>query len=383
MDRRGDSKVKSVLTKLQQLSFYVKQTSDDEEMIFRCPLHEDRRGHLYVSTENLEYICFKCGVRGKSFIKFLITHNRYLNNDDKLVLTDILSDLVLLSESEIHEQYDNVENEIDSVNNGTYQKIRLFHELIDLLNNHAKKNRQVIYRYFSSTRHIIDRNYIDELINNGYVLFYSKELFTTVSSYIESIFNKKMIRIDQAIVLTTPGSGILQFRVLDKNVDNRLRYYTLKLKEINPNVFYIGNIRNPQTCIVVEGIFDAIKLNYLFKEHMDNYIIVALMGKNNVNSITEIRNLLNNVSVYVIALDMDVSVGDIISVYNVINNKVNNRKDKMVYVLTKRSNNVTDKDFDGITDFNEFKEKFVLVNYTKYTTGVWKLSNLFDVVEED
>lgn len=382
MDGRGDSKVKSML--IQQLSFYVKQTSDGNEMIFRCPLHEDRRGHLYVSTENLEYICFKCGIKGRNFIKFLITHNKYLTDSDKLVLTDILSDLVLSSESEIHEQYDNVKNGIDSVNNGTYQKIRLlFHELIDLLNNHAKKNRQVIYRYFADTRRITDKNYIDELINNKYILFYSKELFTTVSSYIESIFNKKMIRIDQAIVLTTPGSGILQFRVLDKNVDNRLRYYTLKLKEINPNanVFYIGNIRNPQICIVVEGIFDAIKLNYLFKEHIDNYIIVALMGKNNVNSITEIRNLLSNVSIYIIALDMDVSVGDIKSVYNVIN-KVNS-KDKNVYVLTKRSNNVTDKDFDNITDFNEFKEKFILVNYTKYVTGVWKLSNLFDVVEEE
>lgn len=375
-----DMKQSTLLTKLQRLSFYTKQTSDGDEMIFRCPLHEDKRGHLYVSTD-LEYICFKCGIKGRNFIKFLITHNKYLTDGDKLVLTDILSDLVLSSESEIHEQYDNVENEIDSVNNGTYQKIRLFHELIDLLNNHAKKNRQVIYRYFSDTRRITDKNYIDELINNGYILFYSKELFTTVSSYIESIFNKKMIRIDQAIVLTTPGSGILQFRVLDKNVDNRLRYYTLKLKEINPNVFYIGNTRNPQTCIVVEGIFDAIKLNYLFKEHMDNYIIVALMGKNNVNGLTEIRNLLNNVSVYIIALDMDVSIGDVKSVYNVIN-KVNS-KDKNVYVLTKKSNNVTDKDFDNITDFNEFKEKFILVNYTKYVTGVWKLSNLFDVVEEE
>ena len=383
MDRRGDSKVKSMLTKLQQLSFYVKQTSSGDEMIFRCPLHEDRRGHFYVSTENLEYICFKCGIKGRNFIKFLITHNKYLTDSDKLVLTDILSNLVLSSESEIHEQYDNVKNEIDSVNNRTYQKIRLFHELIDLLKNQAKKNRQVIYRYFTDTRSITDKHYIDELINNGYILFYSKELFTTVSSYIETIFDKKMIRIDQAIVLTTQGSGILQFRVLDKNVDNRLRYYTLKLKEINPNVnvFYIGNTRNPQTCIVVEGIFDAIKLNYLFKEHMDNYIIVALMGKNNVNSLIGIRNLLSNVSVYIIALDMDVSVGDIKSVYNVIN-KVNS-KDKNVYVLTKRSNNVTDKDFDNITDFNEFKEKFILVNYTKYVTGVWKLSNLFDVVEEE
>jgi hypothetical protein len=368
-----------VSRKLQQLSFYVKKTSDGQEMIFRCPLHEDKRGHLYVSI-NLEYICFKCGVKGNNFIKFLINHNNYLNDNDRLILTNILSDLVL-SKSQTHEQYEENENKIDNMNT-SYQKIRLFHELTDLLKNYAQKNKRIIYKYFSDARNITDKTYINNLIEQGYILFYSKELYPTVNSYIGSIFNRKMIYVNQAIVLTLPNSGILQFRVLDKDVENHIRYYTLKLKEIKPNIFYIGDTRNPQTCIIVEGIFDAIKVDYLFREYMDNYVIVALMGKGNVNTITEIQNLLYNVSVYIIALDTDVSIDDVKRVYTVIN-KINNKNKPIVYVLAKKGNNIVDKDFDNIRDFNEFKKKFILVNYTKYVTNVWKLSSLFDVDNEN
>ncbi len=367
--------MENITTKLQQLTFYVKQTSDKNEMIFRCPLHEDRHGHLYVSS-NLEYICFKCGVKGNNFLKFLLKHNSYLDNNDKQILIDILSNLML---SETHEHEDTVRNdekeqEIDE------QKVRLFHELKILLKNYTKRNKQIIYKYLSDTRNITDRDYIDDLIEQGYILFYSKKLYRTVNNYTKSIFGKKMIYVNQAIGLTVPNSGMLQFRVIDK--DTNIRYYILKSKEISPNTsFYIGNTRNPQTCIIVEGIFDAIKLDYLLREHMDNYIVVALTGKTNVNTIIELQNLLRyNVSVYIIALDMDVDMYDIKRVYNKINEN-NQNMTPHVYVLTKKNNDVTDKDFDNIHNFDEFKKKFVLVNYVKYITNIWKLSNLFDVEE--
>jgi len=363
--------------KLQRLSFYVKQTSDNKEMIFRCPLHDDRRGHLYVSTDTTEYICFKCGTRGKNFIKFLVQNNDFLNDKDKIIVFDILSDL-LLETKDIDDSIKNIKKLDNQKDNQKFQKIRLFNELIDILKNHGQINKHIIYKYFSDTRNITDKNYIDDLIEQGYILFYSKELYQVVNEYVETIFNKKMIYINQAIGLTVPNGGILQFRTIDKDINNHLRYYTLKLKEVTPNIFYIGDTRNPNTCIIVEGVFDAIKLDYLFRKHMDSYLIIALLGKNNVNAIVELQNILQHVSVYVIALDMDTNTNDIKRVYNTII-KVSKNEKQMVYVLTRKGTDVINKDFDNIRDFNEFKNKFILVNYTKFVTNVWKLSTLFDV----
>lgn len=157
-------------TFIQELSKYLDYVRENEkEVVFRCPLHEDRRGHLYVEKISLKYICFKCGVKGRNIIKFILNH--FNNVDSNILMTLLQNNNTSIPDSE-HNKTVNLQEHL--------QLIELLRQLNDM---------ELLRTYLKVIRKITDKNYIEYFLSD--VLFYIPSLTSQLVEVIAKLYNIK------------------------------------------------------------------------------------------------------------------------------------------------------------------------------------------------
>lgn len=356
------------------MNIYVNE--NEKEYIFRCPLHEDKRGHLYVSKRDGKYICFKCGTKGHNILMFFLKHQDLLTENDNSITTKLINQMFSGINGEKSETNREILNRVDE--NAIRKLTTLYKELRYELTKNAVNNVERIIEYLQTKRKIYDVDYINELLEKDTFGYHEVDMknHKKVQMLLKEIYGKPVLY-RESIAVFLENFGI-QFRYIDDG-QYKSKYMTFVLKDVS-NVFktleyhryfMIDRSHNPLPIIfIVEGVFDGIKLDYLLQQSntLTSYKIISILGKTNVKTL----QLIKPTNMYIISLDSDVTKSDIINVYNNLP-KLENTK---VYVM--RITNPKYKDFDEMEDLQDFKKNTELVQFEKYITDLWKLQKFFD-----
>ncbi len=346
---------------------FIKKTSTNE-LIFRCPICGDSKkeynGHLYVEEESLNYICFKCGIKGKSIIQLLINlinensiecdinDKRYLNK----YLIKIVSDNLVKS---------NIEKEKFEIMEEVIIEEHIEEEMIEYLTKKRSMEEQFVidsmYIPYLQKRFKGIEFFLKELIEtNRLYLYYSKEIRYNKNYKPSTLLNRLYFNL---------GNGIFMSREIDKELEKDTKFkkyvfYTPKNSKVKIPPFILNNNKEINTLYLVEGVFDCIKLFCFIKDDVDNVGVMSLNGKFVTNHIMSIINTYNNLLNVMYFPDSDVKDNEI---EDTINHFKRNIFNKNINLLIGKIDDSRYKDI-GEFERKEHLKKIIITTSNQYQT---------------
>jgi len=334
---------------------FIKYT--DKEIIFRCPICGDSKnpyhGHFYIQNEEPhKFICFKCNTRGNDIVQFLLNLNKDIDLNDKQYL---LRYLMSKKKKNINNSEEYV-NQYENLNFDLLKKLTRYRP--DTIEIETMKKVYGDYLY----SRIPDKNHIDYLISKKIIIpFYSSEEHKINSYSPDIILNRIYFKVNNSIFISRQVSKHLELNDIfkkQKYVIYRPKNYEGSIPpfEMKSDVVYTTN---PITLFLVEGVFDAIILDYFLKiTHSSNYIIHTINTKviKQINLDYIKQNGIFNV---VFIPDSDVSLKDIQTSVNKILRLDNNIN---VFIGKNESDYKDVGEFKSIEDFKNIK----IMNHEKF-----------------
>jgi len=337
---------------------FIKTT--DKEIIFRCPICGDSKnpyhGHFYVQNEEPHrYLCFKCNTRGNDIVQFILNLKKDIDLNDKQYLLKYL-----MSKKKSSKHYNNeIPQTFDISNFDLFNKLKSYK--MDSIEEKTIKN---IYMKYLLER-IPDENYIYELIDKEIIIpFYSSKEYKINSFSPDIILNRIYFNVNDSVLISRQVNKHLELNDIFKNQ----KYVIYRPKNYEGSIppfemKSVVDVSKPITLFLVEGVFDAIILNYfLLKSGSKNFIVHTINTKviKQIN-LDYIKN--NKIFNVVFIPDKDVSLKDIKTSVNKISTIDNNIN---IFIGKNESEYKDVGDFKTIEDFKQIKimnqEKFFVLS---------------------
>lgn len=314
---------------LDILGKYIKKVKETQtgEIIYRCPICGDSKkeytGHLYVNKESFNYICFKCGVKGKNIVQFVYnliqdgTIPEYDVKDEQEMLKYIFKKL---------QRQEKSEKNIEELQKITLLKQKKEEEDLikcisdeELFMNTLKKKRNyqeqfvidsVIIPYYKQ-RTVGQENLQRYLVENNKVFFYYSDVKEKIESYSPSILlNRIYFNHGNSFYSQRKISEFMEGE--DKDSKRYLLYHSKSSKKMNPFIIQLIDDSDVYAVYLTEGIFDSIKLHSFLSYETQNFATYTLNGKILHEELLEIlKSKYKNLNKIVLILDRDVLEKDI------------------------------------------------------------------------
>ncbi len=314
---------------LDILGKYIKKVKETQtgEIIYRCPICGDSKkeytGHLYVNKESFNYICFKCGVKGKNIVQFVYnliqdgTISEYDVKDEQEMLKYIFKKL---------QRQEKSEKNIEELEKITLLKQKKDEEDLikcisdeELFMNTLKKKRNyqeqfvidsVIIPYYKQ-RTVGQENLQRYLVENNKVFFYYSDVKEKIESYSPSILlNRIYFNHGNSFYSQRKISEFMEGE--DKDSKRYLIYHSKSSKKMNPFIIQLIDDSEVYAVYLTEGTFDSIKLHSFLSYETQNFATYTLNGKILHEDLLEIlKSKYKNLNKIVLILDRDVLEKDI------------------------------------------------------------------------
>ncbi len=314
---------------LDVLDKYIKKVKETQtgEIIYRCPVCGDSKkeytGHLYVNKESFNYICFKCGVKGKNIVQFVYnliqdgTISEYDVKDEQEMIKYIFKKL---------QRQEKSEKNIEELEKITLLKQKKDEEDLikcisdeELFMNTLKKKRNyqeqfvvdsVLIPYYKQ-RTVGQENLQRYLVENSKVFFYYSDVQEKIESYSPSILlNRIYFNHGNSVYTQRKISDFIEGE--DKDSKRYLFYHSKSSKKMYPFIIQLIDDSEVYAVYLTEGIFDSIKLHSFLSYETQNFATYTLNGKILHEDLLEmLKSKYKNLNKIVLILDRDVLEKDI------------------------------------------------------------------------
>lgn len=319
----------SIFDIVQKYIHFIKNTQTGE-IIYRCPMCGDSdnnyHGHFYVNRENMNYICFKCGTKGRNVVQFILelidngSIEEYEVLDKQYMVKYILKKLSRLnkqSNSLVTTGEDQIGNVISDQEEKRkaqqYDDEETFLQI--LLGEKTYSERFVIDTalfpyYLDRTKGQADIQ--KQLVEERRVIFYYSETNKKCDNFTPNLLLNR-------IYFKHGNSFYTQRKVSDQlepksDIKKYLYYHSKNSNRLEPFVLQECSDDDVGIVYFVEGIFDSIKLYQFTSTTNTHFATYTLNGKNLSQYILDIiKKRYKNLKMVIVILDNDVKEREILT----------------------------------------------------------------------